>query len=944
MRLRFIQPSCLCGGLAVAVLLAVSSAGAQTLSAPSLVNNSSADDFSNGSNNSYDRQSAVATQTTTSSQFKVRYASTASSDSGAFGGNVTETMTSDYTISFTVNAPGAYYIDVAQQLTGELNVIYDGGVTGGSADISQVSGTQTGASASLSGSLAVADPGGASCSGTNSCNLPFDQSGLGRLFNQSNGVTKNHTLRFQFTSFGQSAAASGHEAAARLGIAGRDGSSGAEDYPGQNNRNINNDGHFVTVTLTSLCGNATVDAPAGSGYSEQCDQGVANGTASSCCNTNCTFKTVGTQCRAAAGACDQAESCTGSSATCPADSLVTSGTPCRPSAGTCDVAEACTGASVNCPADGFQSSATVCHPSLGACDPAENCTGLSASCPMDAKSSAQCRASAGDCDPAEFCDGVGNACPSNVLSPSTTICRAAAGLCDVTEKCTGGSPTCPPDQVQPNSVTCRVAAGICDAAENCNGVSPACPADLKQPSGTECRASAGDCDVAELCNGASDTCPADVFVPSTTVCRASAGACDPAENCTGSSANCPADAKSSAQCRASAGDCDPAESCDGSANDCPADAKSTSVCRASTGACDPAESCDGVGDVCPSDVISPSGTTCRAAAGLCDIAEVCNGIDPTCPIDTISSNGAVCRASAGPCDAQETCNGVTTACPVDAKLTTVCRVSGGVCDIAESCDGIGNNCPSDTFVASGTQCRAASGTCDLPEVCSGASALCPADTFEDTDNDSVGDGCDNCVNLANADQADADGDGVGNACDACNNVNNVQATKHRLIIRRLNTLPGDDKITLAGTIIVPTMPAISPPTKGARVIVEDSAQHTILDATIPPGSYNVITKVGWKLNLSGTKATYRDQGLTPVGGIYKFVIKTTKIPGEIKYSIVGKNGNYAIAAVNLPARATIIIDSPLATTGQCGEAKWPGPAKPIPFCAFNKVGSTLRCK
>jgi len=45
----------------------------------------------------------------------------------------------------------------------------------------------------------------------------------------------------------------------------------------------------------------------------------------------------------------------------------------------------------------------------------------------------------------------------------------------------------------------------------------------------------------------------------------------------------------------------------------------------------------------------------------------------------------------------------------------------------------------------------------------------------------------------------------------------------------------------------------------------------------------------------------------------------------------------------MPLKGTMIIDSPLATTGQCGEALFPGPA-PAPHCAFNASRGTLRCK
>src|SRR5689334_12697285 len=54
----------------------------------------------------------------------------------------------------------------------------------------------------------------------------------------------------------------------------------------------------------------------------------------------------GAVCRAAAGDCDVAETCTGSDAECPADELADGTVECRASTGTCDPAEACAGDSV----------------------------------------------------------------------------------------------------------------------------------------------------------------------------------------------------------------------------------------------------------------------------------------------------------------------------------------------------------------------------------------------------------------------------------------------------------------------------------------------------------------------------------------------------------------------------------------------------------------------
>jgi hypothetical protein len=67
-----------------------------------------------------------------------------------------------------------------------------------------------------------------------------------------------------------------------------------------------------------------------------------------------------TVCNPSLGDCDPEETCTGSSATCPADMLEPMTTECRADAGPCDVAESCTGADVDCPANGFEMTGTIC--------------------------------------------------------------------------------------------------------------------------------------------------------------------------------------------------------------------------------------------------------------------------------------------------------------------------------------------------------------------------------------------------------------------------------------------------------------------------------------------------------------------------------------------------------------------------------------------------------
>src|SRR5438445_6763509 len=194
---------------------------------------------------------------------------------------------------------------------------------------------------------------------------------------------------------------------------------------------------IATFKADANCGNSTVDA------GEDCDLGAANGTAGSCCAASCRFVTASTVCRAAANECDLADSCTGTSATCPADAVKPAGTACT------DDGNACT--------------ADVCNGTSGA--PA--CT-----------------------HPA------GNA---------GTVCRAAVNECDVAETCTGTSTTCPTDTFKSNTTACTDDGNLC-TRDDCSGTSATCTHPAGN-AGTVCRATAGPCDVAETCTGTSTTCP-----------------------------------------------------------------------------------------------------------------------------------------------------------------------------------------------------------------------------------------------------------------------------------------------------------------------------------------------------------------------------------------------------------------------------------------------------
>src|SRR5439155_1094447 len=160
----------------------------------------------------------------------------------------------------------------------------------------------------------------------------------------------------------------------------------------------------------------------------------------SCCSTSCRFRPSTRLCRAAFGECDVAENCTGTSATCPDDAKKAADTACTADTNPCTL-DVCDGSSNACthPAG---NQGTVCRAGVGPCDAAETCTGTSITCPADAVQPAGfvCRAAAaGGCDVAETCDGSSVSCPTDAFLPSSTVCRASAGVCDAAENCTGTS-------------------------------------------------------------------------------------------------------------------------------------------------------------------------------------------------------------------------------------------------------------------------------------------------------------------------------------------------------------------------------------------------------------------------------------------------------------------------------------------------------------------------
>lgn len=137
--------------------------------------------------------------------------------------------------------------------------------------------------------------------------------------------------------------------------------------------------------------------------------------------------------------------CIGVVAMCEADGAAALDTPCRAAAGSCDAAEVCDGSSTECPSDAVLSG-DICRASEGPCDLEETCDGTLPSCPSDDF------ATVGSACTDGFCDGLVAECQSGCTpgAPCDTGNVCETGSLD----CSGATPTCTSSGNRPNGMMC----------------------------------------------------------------------------------------------------------------------------------------------------------------------------------------------------------------------------------------------------------------------------------------------------------------------------------------------------------------------------------------------------------------------------------------------------------------------------------------------------------
>jgi hypothetical protein len=207
------------------------------------------------------------------------------------------------------------------------------------------------------------------------------------------------------------------------------------------------------------------------------------------------------------------------------------------------------------------------------------------------------------------------------------------------------------------------------------------------------------------------------------------GDCDDGELCNVSAGTC----EVAPDCFVD-GDCDDGLFCNGVESCLDGQCRSGTVVDCDDGVACTIDSCNESTDSCDN---APNETACDDGL-FCNGSETCGsagcepGAPPACPGGQCAEELDSCVECLqdADCDAGETCSPATLTCDVQLE-----------CTIAADCDD-GNPCSID-------ECD--SGTC--------------VHSTPDGDDDGVPDCTDNCVALANPDQADYDGDSIGDLCE-----------------------------------------------------------------------------------------------------------------------------------------------------------------------------------
>jgi hypothetical protein len=214
----------------------------------------------------------------------------------------------------------------------------------------------------------------------------------------------------------------------------------------------------------------------------------------------------------------------------------------------------------------------------------------------------------------------------------------------------------------------------------------------------------------------------------------------------------------------------------------------------------------------------------------------------------------------------------------------------------------------------------------VPFIPGAAFGLAPLDDIDgleissDGDGDLVNDVCDNCIGVANNDQADYDGDGTGDACDPCPHVNGgvpiAMTASKALLVYKASGPGGSDDIPKLIKADFSTGTAFDPDSADDVTV---TLRNTTTSKTLYVGSMTVASGL-WSQPTPAEKWLYTDPDTTvpPGTDVKKAKLQELSPPGSNNYrfKMIGKGANMTNGPI-APATDDILAIVEITPAGVC---------------------------
>src|SRR5262249_10858117 len=147
---------------------------------------------------------------------------------------------------------------------------------------------------------------------------------------------------------------------------------------------------------------------------------------------------------------------------------------------------------------------------------------------------------------------------------------------------------------------------------------------------------------------------------------------------------------------------------------------------------------------------------------------------------------------------------------------------------------------------------------------------------------------------------------------------------------------------LKAALQISDTPTIDPVNKGMRLILTGPL-GVVFDANIPPGGLDPSARAGWVAD--GLGWSYKNTGdkVPRQAGIRRITLRQHgAFANEFRLVVTGRGGDLRAAVGQPTLDLTVVIDAPVATTGQCAETHFvtQGDASD---CRLLNSGQRLEC-